>query len=267
MSKQLFQQVQQTIAIAEPAAKVQATRQLWNDWHNGELRISHDTALEAIQVPPMPDGLTLVAPAKLKKRGLHSPEALAAMIHAIAHIEYNAINLALDAVYRFRHLPCAYYHDWLSIAWEEAKHFELVWDYLKKLGYAYGDFPAHTGLWDMASRTSHDPMLRMALVPRVLEARGLDATPAIIERFRQAGDIEFVAILEVIQREEVGHVAAGSWWFSYLCEQRGLPPQQSFEKIFREHTQSRVKLPLARDARLEAGFSEQEIAYLEGFGF
>lgn len=263
----LFQQVQLAIDIADPATKIAATRQLMLDWQAGLLALNHDDILLEIKSPPMPQGLNLVAPARLKKRGLHSPQARAAMVHAIAHIEYNAINLALDAVYRFRHLPCSYYQDWLNIACEEAKHFELVWQYLQKLGYDYRDFPAHTGLWDMASRTSHDPLLRMALVPRVLEARGLDATPAILERFRQAGDKEFVAILEIIQAEEVGHVASGSWWFNYLCEQRGMSPQHSFEKIFREHTQSRVKLPLARDARLEAGFTEAELDYLEGFGF
>lgn len=263
----LFQRIQLAIDTAEPQAKLDATRDLFDAWQHGQLRLNHEQAVLPIGVPPMPQGLQLVAPARLKKRGLHSDEALAAMVHAIAHIEYNAINLALDAAYRFRDLPCAYYHDWLSIALEEALHFELVWRYLNALGYAYGDFPAHTGLWDMAQRTAQDALIRMALVPRVLEARGLDATPAIMERFRQAGKREFVEILEVIQRDEVGHVACGSWWFNFLCDQRGLPRQQSFERIFREYTQLRIKLPLARDARLEAGFTEAELRYLEGFGF
>lgn len=263
----LFLRTDQVIHIAQPAQKLAATRRLYEDWQAGALSLTHQDSVRDIQLPPLPPGLRLVEPARLQRRGLHTPEAIAAMVHAIAHIEYNAINLALDAVYRFRHMPCSYYHDWLTIAEEEACHFELVWQYLQKLGGDYGDFSAHTGLWDMAERTAHDVWLRMALVPRVLEARGLDVTPGIIERFRQAGLTEFVEILEVIQRDEIGHVAAGSWWFHYLCDERGLPRQASFEKIFRQYTQARIKSPLAKNARRQAGFTNAELNYLEGLVF
>ncbi|MEJ2654165.1 MAG: ferritin-like domain-containing protein [Acidihalobacter sp.] len=149
----------------------------------------------------------------MPRRGLGTREGRAALVHAVAHIEFNAINLALDAVYRFRSLPRAYYDDWLRVADEEARHFMLLADRLTDFGMRYGDLPAHNGLWEMAVKTADDWLLRMALVPRVLEARGLDVTPGMIERLRQAGDMETVAALEVILREEVGHVAIGSRWF------------------------------------------------------
>jgi uncharacterized ferritin-like protein (DUF455 family) len=201
---------------------------------------------------------------------LHTPEGHAALIHSIAHIEFNAINLALDAVYRFRDMPDAYYDDWLRVADEEAYHFQLMRDHLRSLGYDYGDFDAHNGLWEMAVKTAHDPLVRMALVPRVLEARGLDVTPGIMKKLADRGDEAAVAILEIIFRDEVGHVEIGSRWFRYLCEQRNVEPEATFRGLFEEYmgapVKGRAKSGLHRDARLAAGFSENELDYLEGTG-
>ncbi len=185
------------------------------------------------------------------------------MIHAVAHIEFNAINLACDAVYRFRQLPDAFYADWARVAAEEAHHFSLLRDRLVELGYRYGDFPAHNGLWELARNTASDPLLRMALVPRVMEARGLDVTPGMMARFAAIGDQATPDILAVILRDEVGHVAAGSRWFGYLCEQRGLDRESTYFELLQEHFSGGVRCPLHRSARKQAGFSESELDRLE----
>jgi len=211
----------------------------------------------------------LVAPRELHRRSLHTSEGHAALIHSIAHIEFNAINLAWDAVYRFRDMPRKFYDDWVQVADEEAYHFQLVRDHLNTLGYEYGDFDAHNGLWEMAVTTAHDPLIRMALVPRVLEAHGLDVTPGIMKKLRDYGDHGAVAILEIIFRDEIGHVEIGSRWFRYLCDQRNMEPDSTFQGLLEEYMQrgSRPgKGSLHRNARLAAGFSEQELKYLEGIG-
>lgn len=254
----------QVIMLEQPAEKVAATAALWERWQAGHISINHRLTALAITQPGRSAKLRLVAPEGLERRSLHTNKGKAVLVHAIAHIEFNAIDLALDAVYRFREMPTQYYADWLGVAEQEAQHFLLVWRYLQDLGYDYGDFPAHNGLWAMALETSSDVLVRMALVPRVLEARGLDVTPGIIKRFRDIHDLEFAQILEVIQRDEVGHVACGSRWFHDLCDRRGLQRQDTFEQILQQYTKSRVKLPLARDARLKAGFTDEELAYLEG---
>jgi uncharacterized ferritin-like protein (DUF455 family) len=205
----------------------------------------------------------LVSPGRLAQRRIGTPEGQAALIHAVAHIEFIAINLACDAVFRFRDMPDAYYADWVRVAAEEAYHFSLLHTRLGQLGYAYGDFPAHNGLWDLAVRTAHDPLLRMALVPRVMEARGLDVTPGMMERFASIGDQQTVAILQIILRDEVGHVEAGSRWFRYLCEQRGLEPEATYFDLLQEHLAGGIRCPLHKPARLAAGFTESELGRLE----
>ena len=204
-----------------------------------------------------------MAPREVPKRRLGTLTGRAALIHAVAHIEFNAINLAWDAVYRYRTLPEAFFGDWIQVAAEEANHFELLRQHLRDLSYDYGDFDAHDGLWEMAEKTAHDPMVRMALVPRVLEARGLDVTPGMIERLRQQDDQRAVAILELILEEEIGHVAVGSRWFHYLCNQRGLEPQATFRRLLTEHMKGRLKGPFNKEARLAAGFAEEELRVLE----
>lgn len=179
-------------------------------------------------------------------------------MHAVAHIEFNAINLALDAACRFDGLPDAFYGDWLSVAQDEARHFGLLVTRMAEHGCVYGDFTAHNGLWEAAEKTAADPLLRMALVPRVLEARGLDVTPGMIRRLREVGDEATVAVLETILREEVRHVAIGTHWFQYLCAQRGLPPAQTFTALLAEHG-IRLRPPLNEAARRAAGFVDMEL--------
>ncbi|PKY11001.1 hypothetical protein B1757_06735 [Acidithiobacillus marinus] len=215
-------------------------------------------------IPGRPDRPELVAPKKLpRRRALSTPAGRFALLHALAHIEFNAINLALDAICRFVDLPVDYYRDWLQVAQEEAEHFVLLRELLQALGGDYGDLPAHDGLWEMAMETATDPLERMALVPRVLEARGLDVTPAIRERLREAGDLVAVAVLERIERDERGHVAIGTHWFHYLCAQRGLDADHTFRKLLEERYRGRIQGPLALDARRAGGFSETELRWLQ----
>ena len=210
-----------------------------------------------------PDKPELVHPAKVPRRGLGSAHGHAALLHAVAHIEFNAINLALDAAARFSDMPQQYYRDWIEVAAEEATHFVLLRDYLDSLDFSYGTFPAHNGLWAMAEQTAHDVLVRMALVPRVLEARGLDVTPQMRARLVQIDDDRGVRILDIIARDEVGHVDIGSRWFRWLCEARGLPPEETFRTLLAEHLPSPPKGPFARAERLSAGFSEAELDALE----
>ncbi|OOZ35833.1 hypothetical protein BOW51_10135 [Solemya velesiana gill symbiont] len=231
-------------------------------WQAGELTTG-DIELPGVEIAGHPERPELVHPRKLKRRSLHTEEGRLAMIHAVAHIEFNAINLACDAVFRFRNMPDAYYDDWVQVAKEEAEHFVLLRERLQEAGRDYGDFPAHTGLWDMARKTAHDPLVRMALIPRMMEARGLDVTPGIKDRFESAGDAPTVAALEVILREEVGHVTMGSRWFHYLCEQRGLEPEQTYFDLLAEYLGNEIRCPLHKEARREAGFSERELERLE----
>jgi uncharacterized ferritin-like protein (DUF455 family) len=210
------------------------------------------------RVPGRPMRPLLVQPGKVPYRGLGTADGRAALIHAVAHIEFNAINLALDACWRFRGMPDTYYADWLSVAKDEARHFQMLSARLVQLGHAYGDFEAHNGLWEAAEKTSDDVMVRMALVPRVLEARGLDVTPGMIKRLAELRDIEAVRILEVILEEEVRHVEIGTRWFRFFCAQRNIEPVSTFRELLRTH-RMRIRLPLNREARGRAGFDDAEL--------
>lgn len=220
-------------------------------------------SLDWSQVPGRPATPALVAPRDVPRRGLGSREGRGALVHAVAHIEFNAINLALDAMLRFPGLPTAYYRDWLSVARDEARHFQMLCQRLAELGFRYGDFPAHNGLWEAAEKTAHDPLVRMACVPRVLEARGLDVTPGMIERLQHAGDTDTIACLDIILREEVRHVAIGSHWYRWLCDQRGLDADTLFPQLLAEQGME-VHPPFNFSARAEAGFSPAELSRLEG---
>ena len=185
------------------------------------------------------------------------------MLHSFAHIEFNAINLALDAVYRFRQMPEDFIDDWLQVAHEEARHFRLLDNYLNDLGSSYGEFDAHNGLWDMVCKTRHDVLHRMALVPRVMEARGLDVTPGLMERFSQNGDTRAVDILSIIYEEEIGHVRIGNKWYLYCCQQRNLEARATFRKLIEEYFGGQLRGPFNHAARLQAGFEEDELVALE----
>ena len=219
--------------------------------------------IEPTPIPGRPHKPIMVSALAVDKRKFSTVEGRAALIHSLAHIEFNAINLALDAVYRFRDLPYEYYSDWLKVASEEAGHFILLRNYLQKLGYDYGAFTAHNGLWDMAVSTAHDPMVRMALVPRVMEARGLDVLPGLMHKFKSSGNDEAVDILAIILRDEVGHVAIGNRWYKFLCQQRGLEPIATFRTLLQAYNAPKLRGPLHTVARLAAGFTEAEIKMLE----
>lgn len=264
-STSLFASALHALRLNDPGEKVVAAERLRRDWQSGCLGMDEATPAIPLPVPGRPPRPRLVAPREVPRRALGTREGRAALVHAVAHIEFNAINLALDAVYRFRGLPRAYYDDWLRVADEEARHFTMLAERLQAFGMLYGDLPAHNGLWEMAVKTADDWLLRMALVPRVLEARGLDVTPGMIERLRQAGDVETVAALEVILREEVGHVAIGSHWFAEACRQRGLEPEATFRELIREYAPGQVMGMLHREARMAAGFSAGELDVLEAF--
>ncbi len=214
--------------------------------------------------PPLP---RLVHPAKVPRRSPHKPEGLAALLHAIAHIEFNAINLALDAAWRFEGMPRAFHLDWLRVAAEEAYHHGLLVELLAELGHAYGDFDAHDNLWMMCTRTQDDIVARMALVPRTLEARGLDATPQIQDKLRAVGTpmaLKAVEVLDIILRDEVGHVAIGNHWYRWLCEREGLDPVAHYGVLVERHAAPRLHPPFNAAARRRAGFSEAELAFLLG---
>lgn len=221
-------------------------------------------AEEAERIPGRPERPPLVAPQDVeRRRSLHTPAGRAAMIHALCHIEFNAINLALDAVWRFAGMPPAYYRDWLRVADEEGFHFTLLADHLGTLGAAYGDFPAHNSLWEMTDKTAGDVLARMALVPRTLEARGLDASPPVRARLAGAGDHAAAAIIDIILRDEVGHVAIGNHWYRWLCAQRGLEPVATYARLAEQYRAPKLRGPFNLDARRAAGFDEDELAWLE----
>lgn len=227
------------------------------------LWIDLDAAIdEPPGVPGRPPRPRLVPPSDLPKRSAETPAGRAALLHAVAHIEANAIRLALDAVWRFAGLPADYYRDWLRVAAEEALHFSLLAEHLATLGQAYGDFDAHDGLWAMVEATRHDAVARMALVPRTLEARGLDATPPMQARLARAGDARAVEILDVILRDEVGHVAVGNHWYRWLCEREGLDPLAHYEVLAERHRAPHPKPPFNHAARHRAGFTEAELQAL-----
>ncbi len=219
--------------------------------------------VEPISAPGRPERPALVAPRELKSRGLGSAAGRAALIHAVAHIEFNAVNLALDAIYRFRDMPAAYYRDWHGVALDEARHFQMLATRLSELGHAYGDFPAHNGLWEAACKTADSCLARMALVPRVLEARGLDVTPAMIERLERVGDHATIAILRVILREEVAHVAIGTRWFRHCCARADVDPDQTFLMLVNTHSPGAIRRPFNTEARDIAGFTATEQQGLE----
>jgi uncharacterized ferritin-like protein (DUF455 family) len=248
----------------DPAAKVSATATLVEGWRAGRLACGGVSGRPIpVPVPGRPERPVLVAPRELAQRPLGTPEGRVALVHAVAHIEFNAINLALDAVYRWPELPRAFHDDWLGVAADEARHFTMLAGRLEELGAGYGDLSAHNGLWEMALRTADDPIARMALVPRVLEARGLDVTPGMIERLRRAGDDRTAGLLETILAEEVAHVAAGTRWFHWLCERGGVDPEVRFIELVAGAAAGSVRGPFNRPARLRAGFTDAEMARLE----
>jgi uncharacterized ferritin-like protein (DUF455 family) len=256
------------LCICNPHDKVQAVQALWQQHSTWTLSVHTRPETRATDTwPGRPERPRLIPAQQVPTRKPFTPEGLAALLHAVCHIEFNAINLALDAVWRFNDMPEPYYIDWLRVAFEESQHFELLHTHLQSLGYQYGDFDAHDGLWQMCEKTADDVLARMALVPRTLEARGLDATPLIQDKLRKAASpaaIRAVEILDIILRDEVGHVAIGNHWYRWLCEQRGLDPVTLYGDLVQRYDAPKLKPPFNSSARKKAGFTDLELAYLLG---
>jgi uncharacterized ferritin-like protein (DUF455 family) len=247
--------------------KAEGTRALRQAWQQGRVVLRAeasiaDAAMITEDIPGRPPKPMLVPPREVKQRSMASTEGRAALIHALAHIEFNAINLALDAIWRYAGMPHDFYVDWLKVADEEALHFMLLSSHLKSLGFAYGDFNAHNSLWEMADKTAHDLLARMALVPRTLEARGLDATPGVRNKLSQVGDMKAAEILDIILRDEIGHVEIGNRWYRWLCERQGVEPLSTYRELALRHKAPSLKGPFNREARRQAGFTEHELAEL-----
>ncbi|MBI5451562.1 MAG: ferritin-like domain-containing protein [Gammaproteobacteria bacterium] len=258
----LYQLAERCLAESDADYKARLSKQTAEDWRGGRLSRAVDAEPVAALEPGRPERPELVASRQLGRRRTGSSAGRAMLYHALAHIEFNAINLAWDAIYRFRSMPADYYDDWVRVADEEACHFSLLQARLRELGHQYGDFPAHDGLWTMARKTAHDPLVRMALVPRTLEARGLDANPALRDKLSRAGDARGVEILDIILRDEIGHVAIGNRWYHHLCQQRGLDPQQTYIELLQQYFTASLRGPFHVEARLEAGFSADELQQL-----
>ena len=259
----LFDALRSALDECEPEAKAAAAIAIFEDLRSGALSIDAEAPAPATEcVAGRPARPLLVPPREVPARGLGTPEGRAALLHAVAHIEFNAINLALDAAWRFRGMPREFYFDWSSVAADEARHFRLLRARLASLGHAYGDFPAHNGLWEMAEKSAGRCLARMALVPRLLEARGLDVTPGMIARFQSLGDAESVAILQLILREEVAHVAIGTRWFEWCCAREGLEPGETFLALLREVARGALRGPFNLEARRAAGFGDTELEQL-----
>ena len=261
---ELRQSALEILLITDPKTKVERLNQLFDDQRDGRLSLISSACLSAKghQLPGRPERPELVPPLTVPKRAMHTVEGRHSLLHSLAHIEFNAMNLALDAIWRFADMPAQYYVDWLKVAKEEAYHFSLIEEHLQLLGLAYGDFPAHNSLWEMVERTSDAVIARMALVPRTMEARGLDAVPAIRERFKQIKDDRVVEILEIILRDEVGHVSIGNQWFNFLCTKENLSPIKAYQDLAKQYRAPALRGPFNLEARKLAGFTVEELSLL-----
>ena len=251
------------LLLTDPREKADAVARMADAWDAGALAV--DPACELAprgQIPGRPLHPELVPPRLVGRRSMITSEGRAMLVHSLAHIEFNAVNLSLDALWRFPGMPAEYYADWLRVAKEEAIHFSMLAAHLEVLGYAYGDFAAHASLWEMVEKTTGDVMARMALVPRTLEARGLDAIPPLRAKVAQAGDLVFAKILDRILNDEIGHVEIGNRWYGYLCQQRGLDPRATYAELAVRYAAPVLKGPFNIAARRQAGFSEAELADL-----
>ncbi len=257
--------LESALLCCDPVEKCALVRELATQADQADGFCRDEAAIVDFRYAGHPEKPKLVPHWKVIQRKMGSAQGYAAMLHAICHIEFNAINLALDAAYRFRNMPDAFISDWIGVAKEEAEHFLLMRGRLQAAGYDYGDFEAHGHLWDMAYKTAFDPLLRMALVPRVLEARGLDVTPGIRAKVAQAGDQETCAVLDIIYRDEVGHVRIGNYWYQQLCVARGLQPEQLFRDLLARYDMFIFRGYVNIEARERAGFSRFELDMLADF--
>jgi uncharacterized ferritin-like protein (DUF455 family) len=253
------------LANTDVQSKVSQLANLFDDYQAGSIvvNLSGNFDNQDLHLPGRPAKPELVAPKFVPKRKMDTVEGRAILWHSLAHIEFNAMNLALDAIWRFPNMPKAYYEDWLRVAKEEAYHFSLINAHLKSFGFAYGDFPAHNSLWEMVERTTDSVIARMALVPRTMEARGLDAVPEIRDRFKQIKDDRAVQILEIILHDEIGHVLVGNRWFNFLCTNEGLSPITTYRQLAEKYRAPTLRGPFNFEAREQAGFTSEELNLLE----
>ena len=253
----------QCLLETDPLAKTTAVASMAQAWQAGDLATdSHGDMPASGTIPGRPQRPELVAPRLVGRRSMVTPEGRAMLVHSLAHIEFNAMNLALDALWRFPGMPDEYYADWLRVAKEEAIHFSMLTEHLCLLGHAYGDFPAHDSLWEMVEKTKGDVLARMALVPRTLEARGLDAIPPLRAKIAQAGDMTAARILDRILQDEIGHVEIGNRWYRYLCERHGIDPRAAYDELAARYEAPVLKGPFNIPARRLAGFTEMELTHL-----
>lgn len=243
--------------------KCQLTQSLYNLVKLPD-KLNFASTIERISIhePGRPDKPRLVEAFNVPKRKLGTREGVASLIHALAHIEFNAINLAIDACYHFQDMPHQFYCDWLQVAVDEVYHFELLNEHLLTIGYSYGDFEAHNGLWEMALKTEHDVIARMALIPRVLEARGVDAVPEMQKKLHSCNDLRAIQILNIIHQDEIKHVNYGDKWFKYCCNLKHLDPTQTFFNLFEQYHAPKIRGPFNRVDRKKAGFSDIELDHL-----
>jgi uncharacterized ferritin-like protein (DUF455 family) len=253
------------LANTDVQSKVSQLANLFDDYHSKKFALNVSSSLDSrdIQLPGRPAKPDLVAPKFVPKRKMDTVDGRAILWHSLAHIEFNAMNLALDAIWRFPNMPQAYYEDWLRVAKEESYHFSLINAHLQSFGFSYGDFPAHNSLWEMVERTTDSVIARMALVPRTMEARGLDAVPEIRDRFKQIKDERAVEILEIILHDEIGHVLVGNRWFNFLCANEGLSPITTYRELAEKYRAPTLRGPFNLDAREQAGFTSEELEILE----
>ena len=261
--KNLFEYAESFFHQANVDEKLALTHQAWRAYRAGELIFAADVPVLPIDRVRFPGRPLLLAPRQMPRRKLTSAAGVAAFFHAIAHVEFVAIYLAWDIIYRFRGMPEQFYQDWLRVADEEAQHFSLIRAHLRNMQLDYGDLPAHSGLWDHAKDTADDLLARLAMVPRCMEARGLDVTPALIEKFKVLGDEASAAILARILADEVGHVERGSYWFKFVCRQRGFESDAKYRELIGQYyVGGKPKGPFNRELRKIAGFSDAELDWL-----
>ncbi len=261
---ELRQAALEILAITDAQIKVGRVSQLFDEHQAQRITLNSLEVLseQNLELPGRPSKPELIPPLLVPKRKMDTVEGRVSLLHSLAHIEFNAINLALDAIWRFSDMPQQYYEDWLKVAKEESYHFTIVNEYIQSFGFTYGDFPAHNSLWEMVERTKDAVIARMALVPRTMEARGLDAVPMIRDRFKQIKEARAVEILEIILRDEVGHVAIGNQWFNFLCQKDNLSPISAYRDLARKYCAPKLRGPFNLEARRRAGFSEEELSLL-----
>jgi len=259
----LYQIAKDCFLTTDPDAKMALTYESVGQWSASKLEWKDGDIPEQLNEPGRLDQPEIVMPKDLKKRKFKSEIGRAALIHALTHIELTAVNLAWDSIYRYRGMPKDYYDDWVQCAKEEAGHFIMLRNRLREMGYDYGSFPAHNELWKMAVTTSGDLMDRMGIVHRVFEARALDVVPGTLKKFDELNDTSMVKALTTICNDEVGHVSAGTRWFRYRCEQEQIDPDVTFISLLEKYMKRPLSGPFNRDVRLQTGFTEVELDYLE----